>query len=111
MSMSSPKLSRVQKESLKGMLDQMPEVFLFSFPENGVTVAIRRTGRNMGEFSVALAGEGEMKFRPKVGKFHAMYRMYGGNTMPVNLPAADLEVSEAEIVEIVANELAFAVGK
>lgn len=101
---SSPKLDKEQKYWLKQIRREFPEMKLFSFYDLGVTVAIRRTGSIMGVFAVSIAGEGETKFRPKVGKYHAACRMVDGG-QPVVLGTAydddDLEGIAHEIAYIV----------
>jgi hypothetical protein len=113
MSASSPKATRAQKQALKDMRAGMPEVSLFSNTDMCVTVAIRRSGSDMGEFSVAITGKGELKFRPKLGKYVAMARMYNGESLPVRLGRVDgfAHDTEASLLESVANEIAYAVGQ
>ena len=105
-SQSSPKLSAGQKGELKSIKAEAAGLKLFSFPDLGVTVAIRRTGPIMGEFAVSIAGECETKFRPKVGKYHAAGRLWYNGGQPVKLGAA----YEGDDLEGFAHEIAYAVG-
>jgi hypothetical protein len=87
---SNSKLTPAQKSGLKGFKENQPNVKFFSFPGMGVTVAIMRTSPSMGVFSVSIASDSERKFRRKVGEYHAMMRMFGGEVLPVKL-GTDLE--------------------
>ena len=92
--MSSPsrKLTLAQNEARKMLKKEFKARggFVFSVPEYGVTICIRRTGTNMGEFALAIAGPGEPKFYRKVGEYHALNRALNRVDMnkmqPVYLP-------------------------
>lgn len=75
-------LMKVQRKAWKA---SHPNIKVFSFPLHGVTVAIRRTGERMGEFTIAIMGKDETKFRRKVGEWYALARMVDGRTMPTRL--------------------------
>lgn len=84
--MSNSKLSDSQKQTLKRVKRDNPDIHLFSFPECGVTVAVRRTGETMGEFSVSIMSNLEQKFRRKVGEYWAINRMLDGQVLPCVMP-------------------------
>ncbi len=80
MKTSNSKLTADQKLDRKDMLARMPDVQLFSFPESGVTVAASKEGTTV-QFAVSLMSEDEQKFRRKVGEYHALSRIWNGQTV------------------------------
>lgn len=104
--MSNSKLTAEQKADRKAYKrNLLPQgVQLFSFPDVGVTVAMRATGERMGEFSASIASPDEKKFRRKVGEFHALRRFWDGQVCPVRLPSGrdSMEVT----AELIAGHLA-----
>jgi hypothetical protein len=78
--MSNSKLSASQKIELREMIAGNPGVQLFSFPDCGVTVAVEFPfpGSKMAHFAISVASIDEQKFRAKVGKFHAMRKLFDG---------------------------------
>ena len=78
--MANTKLTPQQKadrKHIKAVFEsQDGEKLLAFFPAYGVTVLIRRTGEEMGEFTVAIASPNESKARRKVGEYVALERWY-----------------------------------
>ncbi len=86
--MSNTKLTRDQKTQRKQLRDSwlFKGGALFFFGTLGVTVAIRRTGVNVGEFAASIASTGESVARRKVGEFVALERAEQfGETHPLRL--------------------------
>ena len=81
--MSNSKLTAEQKQFRKEYMQSNPDTKFFNYPDRGITVAIRETGPNMAQFSVSIASESEVKFRRKVGEYHAATRMAWGMGQPV----------------------------
>ena len=81
--MSNSKLTSTQKQFRKWFIAKNPGLLFYSFPEMGVTVAIRETGMSMAEFSVSIASDTEQKFRRKVGEYTAIKRIIDGQVLPV----------------------------
>ena len=69
--------SKAQKLQAKFMVANAVAdgVLFFSFPENGVTVALKREGPEMIKFAVSIASPEETKFRKLVGKERALARL------------------------------------
>lgn len=98
--MSNSKLQDHEREFLRDFKREYPEIQFFSFPDDGVTVGIRQTSPNMGEFAVSIASDTEKKFRRKVGEYHVAHRFEYGQTLPVKL-AGDLEMLTEDIARAV----------
>lgn len=96
--MSDSKLTFAQKQFRKTFIATNPDVQFFSFPDTGVTVAIRATGQSMGEFSVSIVSDSELKFRRKVGEYYAAMRMASSQVLPVKL-YDDLQYTAASIAQ------------
>lgn len=109
--MSNSKLVAEQKRFLKNLKLLNPKVFLFSFPDSGVTVAIQRTGKEMGRYSVSIASDTETRFRRKVGEYLAFCRMVDGISLPVRLASSELwEMLDEDILYNVAEAIAESVS-
>ncbi len=119
---SNSKLTKEQNQERKEMKAVAIEncgAFVFSFPDQGVTVVVQRTGEDRGVFAVSLESENERKFRRKVGEFHALNRFHDGTTLPVALATTesfnlDEDESSADVEAVhlhdVAQAIAFAIG-
>ena len=108
--MSNSKLNTYQKSARKDMLRELKEAggFVFSFPDNGVTIVIRRTGAMMGEFACAIVSPDENKNRQKVGEYFALDRWMYYGTQPVFI--GEKFEDDAAHLEMVAEGLANAIG-
>lgn len=71
---------------------------LHSFPEFNATVAIRRTGSCMGEFTVAIASKDEPKFKRKVGEYFALRRLDEGVILPFTMSTEFADWEHAEML-------------
>lgn len=85
------------------------DVKVFHFPEYRVTIAIRRTGKEMCEYSVAIASHSETKYRKKVGEYLARNRMDFGYRIPARL-CQDSRVPQEYLIAATAETLAYAVS-
>ena len=79
MTQSNSKLDCEQKEILREMKSEFSDKHgqIFSFHENGVTIAIMQAfaGANTIKVATSVASPDEKKFRRKVGEYHALANM------------------------------------
>jgi hypothetical protein len=77
---SNSKITKAQKSQVTAFLTENQNVRIFSFMEEGVTVAAKRIfpGSKNVLFAVSIMGEDETKFRPSVGAYYAMLRLLSG---------------------------------
>ena len=101
--MSNTKLNSFEREILRDLKTEMPDVDLFSFPEYNTVVGIERTGETMGRFAVSISAETEQKFRKKVGEYHVLSKFTDGYTLPVY-------IGESSLSDI-AHDIAHTVGR
>lgn len=95
--------SKAEKRAAREMIEAAEKsegIMFFQFPENGVTVAIKRTGPEMITFAVAIASPDEAKFRKLIGKVKALERFDNG-AMPAVCPANMLEAFAEELALLV----------
>ena len=85
MATSNTKLTREQKDFLKNLKFQNPEIQFFSFPEFYATVAIAEEfpGSKMVKVSISYCATTEQRFRNKVGQYHAAMKMLAGEFVKV----------------------------
>lgn len=109
---SNSKLTPEQKQELKAMKAEFFKAggVIFS-GDNGVTVAIVRTGARAGKFSVSIASNDEKKNRPKVGAYVALMRFFDYQNLPVLLVMKDapLYATDGDYLQEVAYDIAQAV--
>lgn len=74
---SNSKLTKEQKRELKVFQADNPEIEFTTFQEHGITIAIMQEfrGSEMALVAVSTMSRDEKKFRPNVGKFHAMHKL------------------------------------
>ena len=89
--MSNSKLQDYQRDFLRDFKRDNPQIQFFSYPDEDVTVGIRQTGPNMGEFAVSIVSDTEKKFRRKVGEYHVAVRFDYAQTLPVRLNGYTME--------------------
>jgi len=81
--MSNSKLSAREFSMWEYMLKDLDSLngMIFSFPDKGATVAIMEEfpGSRMMLVSISIADSSETKFKPKVGEYHALRRMFIDN--------------------------------
>lgn len=87
MTQSNSKLTKDQKEYLRYLLADNPQV---NFHFIGDTTIAYEQLENFVEFSTAICSEGEKKFRKSVGKYWAMNRLV--NAGGVKLPKDQFDV-------------------
>ena len=80
------KMEKLEARETVAAAERDDKIQFFQFPENGVTVAIKRTGPEMIAFAVSIASPDEEKFRKLVGKRKALKRFDQG-AMPAVCPA------------------------
>lgn len=89
---SNSKLDVIQKAGRKEMRAQFTRDGGVIARVEGVTVALKRSGKSMGQFSVSVCSEDEIKDRRKVGEFYALDRFYLGERTPVRLCDTEWEL-------------------
>lgn len=89
--MSNSKLQDYQRDFLRDFKHDNPQIQFFSYPDEGVTVGIRQTSPDMGEFAVSIASDTEKKFRRKVGEYHVATRFLYDHTLPMRLTGYTME--------------------
>lgn len=116
--MSNTKLNTGQKANRKFWRDALKGVggAIAASSCGRVTVAVERTGKHMGVFSLAIASPAEVKARKSVGQHMALYRMYVERaSLPVPLnakadaimwPSNAEYLDDAEYLKAVAADLA-----
>ena len=81
---------------------------IFHFESVGVCVGIRRTGKEMAEFSVSIQSPKETKYKKKVAEFY----MLGREPMPCRVDAENTFFNaDTNILENTAASIAFSVSK
>ena len=92
--MSNSKLSSEQKQELRTMRNYLSDFSVFHFPNMRVTVVIRERGESMGDFGVSICSNSELKFRKKVGEYHALSRVWEGKGMPMRITSDEYSTLE-----------------
>jgi hypothetical protein len=85
MTFSNSKLTKLQKSERKVMLADILQAGGSISTVDGVTVVIvpEFPGSNMARMSLSFAAPEELKYRRKVGEFHALTRHYDNQSVPV----------------------------
>lgn len=106
---SNSKLESYQKARRKTLREKFLSEGGVIVRVEGVTVALKRSGKSMGQFSVSVCSEDEIKDRCKVGEFYALDRFYFDSRTPVRLLDDDFELDSEylprraeEIAELIA---------
>lgn len=94
--------SKAEKREAREMIEaaESEGVQFFQFEVSGVTVAVKRTGREMIKFAVAIASPEENKFRKLIGKERALDRLDFG-PMPAVCPPEMIPEFAARMADLV----------
>jgi hypothetical protein len=78
---SNSKLTQGQKSGLQALARSLPHVTIEHFPASRMTIAYENSNiGNCVEFAVAVCSPSELKYRKKVGAWHALNRFDFGET-------------------------------
>ena len=102
---SNSKLQSYQKARRKALREKFLSEGGGIVRVEGVAVARMRSGKSMGQFSVSVCSEDEIKDRRKVGEYHALDRFYLDMRTPVRLRDNEWE-PDAEYLSRRAEEIA-----
>lgn len=94
--------SKMEKCEARNMIEsaEVEGIQFFQFEENGVTVAVKRTGPEMIAFAIAIASPDESKFRKLIGKVKALER-FDSCPMPAVCPVYMIPEFAARMAELV----------
>ena len=108
--MANTKLCSIEKTQLLSLKTNFEWLGgkIFHFRDLGVCVGIRRTGKEMAEFSVSIRSPKEKKYKKKVAEYFMLRRC----PMPCQVEAKDtVYTDDYATLENIADSIAFSVSK